>query len=256
MISFSLLSQQLVNLGILPGSVCLVHCAFSKVGPVEHGPGGLIAALEAAVGPAGTLVMPSMTDDDDHVFDPRTTPCRSLGVVADTFWRSPGARRSANPHAFAAKGPAAEYITSPHPLDFPHGPDSPIGRVHELNGWVVLLGVGHDADTTVHLAEAIAGVRYRRPKHVTILHQGRPTALHYKEIDHCCENFRLVDTWLSAEGKQRRGTVGRSIARLARSRDVVATVLAQLHRDQTVFLHPRGVDSQCDEAWQSLGAVA
>ena len=29
--------------------------------------GGLIAALREALGPAGTLVMPGMTEDDDHL---------------------------------------------------------------------------------------------------------------------------------------------------------------------------------------------
>jgi aminoglycoside 3-N-acetyltransferase len=44
-----------------------------------------------AVGQAGTLVMPSMSD---RIFDPVRTPCRRLGVVADTFWLMPGVLRS------------------------------------------------------------------------------------------------------------------------------------------------------------------
>ena len=57
----------------------------TEVGPVENGPAGLIAALQSAVGPGGTLVMPSMTDDDEHIFEPERTPCLGMGVVADTF---------------------------------------------------------------------------------------------------------------------------------------------------------------------------
>ena len=45
------------------------------VGPVENGPAGLIAALQSAVGPGGTLVMPSMTDDE-HIFEPAHTMFR------------------------------------------------------------------------------------------------------------------------------------------------------------------------------------
>src|SRR2546423_1216614 len=88
------LIEQVRKLGVRAGHILLVHTAFSKVGPVEGGPHGLIAALREAVGPEGTLVMPSMTDDDDHPFDPTKTPCLSMGVVADTFWRLPEAARN------------------------------------------------------------------------------------------------------------------------------------------------------------------
>ena len=91
------LTRQLFTLGVTPGSVLLAHCAFSRVGPVEGGPVGLIRALQASLGPAGTLVMPSMTDDDDNVFDPRSTPCAGMGIVADTFWRLPGVLHSTSP---------------------------------------------------------------------------------------------------------------------------------------------------------------
>jgi aminoglycoside N3'-acetyltransferase len=231
----------LLTLGVKPGSVLLVHTAFSKVSPVEGGPRGLIEALQAAVGRLGTLAMPNMSDDDDHPFDPRKTDCPGMGIVADTFWRLPGAIRSDSPHAFAATGPKAAEITAPHPLDAPHGLDSPVGRIYELDGYVLLLGVGHDANTTIHLAENLAGVRYRRPKYATILRDGRPARCDYSEIDHCCQNFNLMDQWLDAEGIERRGIVGHAEARMARSRDIVEVALARLREGETVFLHPVGV---------------
>jgi aminoglycoside 3-N-acetyltransferase len=247
------LTQQLLALGVEPGGVLLVHTSFSKVKPVEDGPIGLIEALRTALGPDATLVMPSMTDDEEAVFDRKASPCTGMGVVADTFWRLPGVLRSDNPHAFAAVGPHAAVIAAPHPVDLPHGPDSPVGRVHELDGRVLLLGVGHDANTTIHLAEYLGGVRYRRKKRALILEDGKPTPIEYGEIDHCCQNFALVDGWLDAQGLQRKGTVGHAEARLARSRDIVKVVTAQVRMNETVFLHPMGVDEECDEARESLG---
>lgn len=246
------LTTQLLELGVTPGVVLLVHTSFSKVGLVEGGPPALIRALQTAIGSEGTLVMPSMTDDDDHPFDPRTTPCTGMGVVADTFWRLPGVARSDSPHSFAAIGPTAARITADHPLDVPHGLISPVGRVYELDGQVLLLGVGHDANTTIHLAESLAGVRYRRPKSVTIIHAGKPIRYRYNEIDHCCANFNFVDHWLDMERGQRRGRVGYGEARLVRSRKVVAAVLSRLRANETVFLHEPGVDIQCDEARASI----
>lgn len=244
--------HQLLTLGVRTGGVLLVHTAFSRVRPVEGGPLGLIEALRAAVGPGGTLAMPSMADDDEHVFDPATTPCAGMGVVADTFRRLPGVLRSDSPHAFAAIGPQADRITAPHPVEIPHGPDSPVGRIHDLDGQVLLLGVGHDANTTVHLAENLAGVRYRLASVATVLVDGRLTRRRYDEVDHCCRNFSLLDGWLEARGRQRRGLVGRGEARLADSRAIVHTAIARLREEETVFLHPPGICAECDQARASL----
>ena len=246
------LRQQLLDLGVIPGGVLLVHCSFSQVKPVENGPPGLILALQAALGPQGTLVMPSMADDDEHPFDPQHTPCIGMGVVAHTFWQLPNVLRSDSPHAFAGQGPQAGRITAPHPVDVPHGLDSPVGRVYELDGQVLLLGVGHEANTTIHLAESLAGVRYRRKKYVLLLKEGQVTRFDYAEIDHCCQNFNLVEAWLAAEKLQRRGRVGYAEARLARSHDIVKVVTAKLQSNETIFLHPPGVDEECDEARASL----
>lgn len=248
------LTTQLLELGVTPGAVLLVHASFSKVGPVEGGPPALIGSLQVAIGPDGTLVMPSMTDDDDHPFDARITPCLGMGVLADTFWRLPGVKRSDSPHSFAAIGPEAARITANHPLDVPHGLNSPVGRVYELDGQVLLIGVGHDANTTIHLAEALAGVRYRRPKSVTINHAGQLTRYCYSEIDHCCANFNLVDHWLDMGRGQCRGQVGYGEARLTHSRSVVEAAVSRLEGNETVFLHEPGVDIQCDEARASIGS--
>lgn len=245
-------SEQLHQLGVKLGDVLLVHCAFSQVKPIEDGPLGLIAALQTAVGPTGTLVMPSMTSDRDHVFDPQATACREMGVVADTFWRLPGVLRSNSPHAFAAQGPAAAQITADHPVDVPHGLDSPVGRAYALGGHVLLLGVDHTHNTTIHLAENLAGVRYRRQKVNTVLDRGMVTRVHYGEVDHCCANFVKVDGWLDARGVQRRGKIGYAEARLFAARDLVDIVVPRLRQDEFALLHPYGVDVQCDEARRSV----
>lgn len=205
------------------------------------------------LGPGGTLAMPSWTGSDDEPFDPRTTPASpDLGVVADTFWRLPGVLRSDHLFAFAAAGPEAARITAgPLPLP-PHTPESPVGRVHDLDGQVLLLGVGHDADTTLHLAELLAGVPYRVPKHCTVLEEGRPVRIEYGENDHCCERFTLADEWLRERGLQSEGRVGHAHARLARSRDVVRLAREHLALDTLLFLHSPGAGcADCDDARQT-----
>src|SRR5262249_34971544 len=110
-VSRTSLLMQLRALGVTRGQVLLVHSSFRALRPVEGGPRGMLEALHEALGPEGTLVMPSWTGEDDFPFDPRTTPAsKDLGVLADTLWRLPGARRSAHPFAFAALGPDAESV--------------------------------------------------------------------------------------------------------------------------------------------------
>ena len=248
-------ADQLRAIGVVEGGVLLVHTSFRAVRPVEGGPQGLIEALRAALGSHGTLVMPSWPGSGDEPFDPLTTPAASdLGIVADTFWRLPGVLRSEHCQAFAAAGPEAAWITSdPLPLP-PHSPESPAGRVHDLDGQVLLLGVGHDADTMLHLAEILAGVPYRVPRHCTVLRDGHAVRIDYGENDHCCERFALADEWLRAEGLQREAEVGHAHARLARARDIVGVALERLARDSLLFLHdPSAGCAECDEARRAAG---
>lgn len=247
------IAMQLGALGVERGGILLLHTSFRAIRPIEGGPLGLIEAVRDALGPEGTLVMPSWTGDDDEPFDPSTTPAApDLGVVADTFWRLPRVLRSDHAHACAAAGPEAVAITAdPLPLP-PHAPASPVGRVHDRGGQVLLLGVGHDANSTLHLAELLAGVPYRIPKHCTILRKGRRVRIEYDENDHCCQRFALADDWLRMRGLQAEGRVGHAHARLARARDIVEVTRERLASDPLLFLHPAGAGcAECDIARRS-----
>jgi aminoglycoside 3-N-acetyltransferase len=248
---------QLRALGVRPGGALVVHTSFRAVRPVEGGPLGLIAALREALGPAGTLVLPTMTGSRRAApYDPAGTPTRGMGVVAETFWRLPGVLRSDHPTAsFAAAGPDAARITAPQPLEPVHGPDSPIGRVWALDGQVLLLGVDHTADTTVHLGECLAGAPYRRRKWATVRLEGAPRRVAFGEPDHCGRSFALLDAWLRPGGDQREGAVGHATARLVGSRDVVRVVTERLGADPLRFLcAPGNGCAECDDARQSIPA--
>lgn len=248
------LREQLRELGLERGDVVLVHTSFRAIRPVDGGPEAVIDALMETVGPEGTIVMPSWTDDDEEIFDPTSYEVDDhLGVVADSFWQRPGVLRGTHPFAVAAWGRHADHITSAPFIVPPHAPDSGVARAHDLDGKVLLLGCDHDANTTVHLAELMADVPYRVPHHVTILEDGRPTRIDYGENDHCCIGFNQAEGWLEARSLQRKGSFGGGIARLMRAKDVTATVVEELASDRCRLLHPRGECRDCDEAWASVG---
>lgn len=122
-----------------------------------------------------------------------------------------------------------------------------------MDGQVLLLGVNHDANTTVHLAEILAGVPYRVAKYCTVFKDGTTQRIHYGENDHCRARFRLVDEWLRREGLQSEGRVGNAHARLVRSRSVVRVVKPRLESEPLLFLHVSDHGcAECDEARRSV----
>lgn len=248
--------EQLREFGVREGGVLLVHTSFKAVRPVEGGPLGLIRALRAALGDTGTLVMPTMTDGES-VFDPRSTPTADMGITAELFWRQPGVLRSTHPGgSFAAEGPHAEEICRPQPLSPPHGPDSPVGRVHALGGQVLLLGVTHSEDTTLHLAEALARVPYSVTHPCVVEEAGVVRTVEIAETDHCCRGFRLADGWLRERGLQREGKVGHADARLCDSRNVVRLAVEHLVAEPLVFLCPPEAGcEECDLARASVSGA-
>lgn len=244
---------QLRALGVREGGVLLVHTAFSRVRPIEGGPRGLIEALTRAVGPRGTVVMPTMTDGKS-VFDPKSTPSVGMGIVAETFWREPGVLRSTHPGgSFAARGPDAAKICAPQILSPPHGMDSPVGRVYELGGQVLLLGAGHSENTTLHLAEALANVPYSVTHPCVVEENGVVTTVDIAETDHCCQGFVQADGWLRERGLQRESKVGNADARLLDSRALIDVAVPKLRASPLIFLcAPDKRCGECDAARASV----
>ncbi|HEX5938947.1 MAG TPA: AAC(3) family N-acetyltransferase [Dehalococcoidia bacterium] len=170
------LAEDLRRLGLPAGSVVLVHSSLSKLGWVCGGPGAVILALREVVGAEGTIVMPAHSGElSDPAgwenppvpeswwepiregmppFDPSLTATRQMGAIAELFRQQPGVLRSYHPNdSFAAQGRHAAAITEGHSLAYGLGEDSPLARVYELDGLVLLLGVGHGNNTSLHLAE-------------------------------------------------------------------------------------------------------
>lgn len=58
------LTADLCRLGVVAGDVVMVHASLRAVGPVPAGADGVIDALEAAVGPRGTLLLNLGARDD------------------------------------------------------------------------------------------------------------------------------------------------------------------------------------------------
>lgn len=179
------LADELRRCGMAEGQTVLVHMAMSKLNWVVGGAQAVIMAFLDVLGKDGTLMMPTHTlynidpaewnhppvpeswiqtiRDHTPAYDPRTSPTLQMGTVPELFRTWPGAFRSAHPAtSFAALGPNAHYLIDDHPLEDETGDGSPIGRLYDLNGEVLLLGVEHWNNTSLHLAESRASYPGKR----------------------------------------------------------------------------------------------
>jgi aminoglycoside 3-N-acetyltransferase len=172
------LQRDLHGIGIRQGDVVLVHCSLRSLGWVSGGPVAVVQALLDVVGNRGTIAMPTHSaglSDPAHwrhppvptawieiirstmpAYEAATTPTGGMGAVAEVFRTWPGARRSAHPAtSMAAWGRHADEIIARHELSDPLGPTSPLGALYQLNAKTLLIGVGFNRCTALHLAEDI-----------------------------------------------------------------------------------------------------
>ncbi|GAB4276887.1 MAG: AAC(3) family N-acetyltransferase [Candidatus Promineifilaceae bacterium] len=247
------IAEDLRRLGLQPGMTVLVHSSLSKIGYVVAGAVSVIYALQDVLTPEGTLVMPAHTGDysdpaewqnppvpavwHEHIrqnmplFDPARTPTRNMGAIPELFRTWPDVVRSSHPSvSFAAWGHYACQITGNHALEFGLGEGSPLARIYELDGYVLLLGVGYNRNTSMHLGEVRAGVRRQVLCGAPMLVNGRSRWTTYREIDYDDEPFPQIGTEMEVAGLVTRGYVGKAECRLFSQRTAVDFTEAWLQR--------------------------
>jgi len=245
-VTIEMLVADLVGLGIEPGTTLLLHSSLSSLGYVCGGAQTVIGAMRTVLGDGGTLVVPTHSGDNSDpadwvappvpepwwpiirsampAFDPRLTPTRGMGAIPNSLLRQPDARRSAHPQvSFAAVGHHASEITSGHRLDERLGITSPLGRIYDLEGSVLLVGVGHDRNTSLHLAEYLASWPSKRtcPQGAAVLVEGERRWVTFTDLDIDESDFPAIGAAFEATGSARRGRVGHAVAVLMPQRALV-----------------------------------
>ncbi|WP_040950002.1 aminoglycoside N(3)-acetyltransferase [Gorillibacterium massiliense] len=170
------LIDQFKKCGLQAGQTVMVHTSLRKLGFVVGGAETVIRALLEIVGEEGTLIMPSQTwknlDPSTGVhweepvewwpilrehwpaYDKEVTPAIGMGAVAEMLRTWPGAKRSDHPaRSLAAVGKHAAFLTENHDLSNIFGDGSPLDKLYQLDGYVLLIGVSYDKNTSLHLAE-------------------------------------------------------------------------------------------------------
>ncbi|MGD0054970.1 MAG: AAC(3) family N-acetyltransferase [Acidimicrobiales bacterium] len=232
------LARDLGELGLTNGSTVLVHSSLSALGYVVGGARSVVMALLEVLGEGGTLVVPthsSELSDPRHwhhpaipeswwptvresmpAYDAQLTLTRQMGSVPEVARRLPGARRSAHPRvSFCAVGANADFIIDDHRLENGFDEHSPLARLYDLGAQVLLLGVGHANNTSLHLAEGRAAIAHPIiTEGAPMLVDGRRQWVSYRCIDYRADDFDQVGAALARAGLERVAKVGAGPSRL------------------------------------------
>jgi aminoglycoside N3'-acetyltransferase len=169
------LAADLARMGIAQGDTLFIHSSLKSLGYIDGGATTVVQALQDAVGPQGTLVIPTYympggsiratCEMQDYVFDVRKDGT-NMGRLPESFLACTGIHRSVHPtHSVSAWGRHAAYLTEAHhraPSVFGEG--SPWQRFVDVDHAKVLgLGISMGPVTFYHVLEDAMGAAFPVP---------------------------------------------------------------------------------------------
>lgn len=232
------LIEDLKSGGLKSEETIIVHSSLSSLGWVCGGPVTLVQALMDLITEKGNIIMPAHSEEytdpsywknppveeswwstireEMPAYQPEITPCRDIGIVPETFRKFPDVKRSSHPAvSFTAWGSESKYIISEHSLKNSLGPNSPLGKLYKSKGKILLIGVNHDRNTSLHLAEHKAN--FKKTKEIQggpILKDGKRIWLEYEDLKY--EDSDFIDVGEAFENKinYQEFNIGHTTARL------------------------------------------
>lgn len=249
----------LKNVGVHEGQTIMVHTSLSSFGFVCGGAQTVIEALLECTGEEGTLMMPAQSwknldpetgvhweeprewwqtiRDNWPAYDKAITPTNTMGAVAEMFRKWPGALRSDHPaRSVAALGRYAEYLTRDHDLSNIFGEGSPVGKLYELDGYVLLMGVGYDKNTSIHLADVRAEYpgKHYVTEHSAMMVNGKREWAAYQTLFVDGEDFEQIGEAFELQGNTSRVLLGNGSICLMRQRELVDFAVDWIQQNRRV----------------------
>lgn len=240
------LKEGLKRCGIEKGDSVIVHTSLRNLGFVCGGPQIVIEALLETVGEEGTIMMPTQSwknldptagvhweeteewwqliRDNWPAYDPVITPTNTMGAVAEMFrsWR--GAVRSDHPaRSFAAVGKYADFLIRDHDLEDIFGENSPIGKLYQLDGKVLLIGVGYDKNTSLHLADVRADYpgKHNEKASSAMFVEGKREWVTYETLAVDGEDFEQIGEAFEKENEVMKVQIGNAVVTSMKQRPLV-----------------------------------
>lgn len=232
--------------GVDKGQTIMVHTSLSSLGFVCGGAQTVIEALLESVGADGTIMMPTQSwknldptagvhweepeewwqtiRDNWPAYNKDITPTNTMGAVAEMFRKWPGTLRSDHPaRSVAANGKNADYLTKDHSLSNIFGEGSPLGKLYELDGYVLLIGVGYDKNTSLHLADVRAEYpgKHDNMEYSAIMEKGERVWKGYSTLFVDGEDFDEIGEDFEKEHSVQRVSLGNGMIAFMKQRELV-----------------------------------
>ncbi|MHA1925146.1 MAG: aminoglycoside N(3)-acetyltransferase [Candidatus Thorarchaeota archaeon] len=249
--------QDLAGIGLTSGDVVVVHSSLSRMGWVVGGPVTVINAMMQVVTVEGTIAMPTHTSGNSEpthwvappvpedwwpiiriempAYQPSITPADSVGIIPETFRGFPDVLRSKHPQAsVAAWGKNAEEVVKTHRLEMTFGTDSPWDRLYDLNAKVLLIGVEHISNTSLHLAEVKAALP-NQPTELqgaAIEENGERVWKAWTEIQYYFEDFPQIGQAFEESIGYQPVKIGQAESRLLSMRALIDFAVDWLHTNR------------------------
>jgi aminoglycoside 3-N-acetyltransferase len=240
------LKSDFKTLGITAGSVIIMHSSLSEIGWTVGGAVSVIQALMEILTSKGTLIMPTFSSGNSDptkwenppvperwwdivktempAYQPKITPTREMGIIVETFRKWPKVIRSAHPSlSFAAWGKYAKFIIKDHRITSGLGEHSPLARIYDLNGKILLIGVNHYNNTSLHLGEyrsEFSGKNYILNGSALIVKKKKQW-VEYEDLDHNSDDFEKLGIDFESEINYMPGKVGIAETRLISQRKMI-----------------------------------
>jgi len=252
------IKNALMEVGVHKGQTVMVHTSLSSLGYVCGGAQTVIEALMECIGSEGTIMMPTQSwknldpktgvywqepkewwdviRENIPAYDKRITPTNTMGAVAEMFRQWEGTLRSDHPaRSVAAWGHYAEFLTKNHDLSNIFGEGSPIGRLYELDGYVLLIGVGYDKNTSLHLADVRA--EYPNKHMVTessaVIVDGKRAWKSYETLAVDGEDFEEIGKAFEQTGQVKHAKLGNGILSMMSQRALVDFAVKWIGENRT-----------------------
>jgi aminoglycoside 3-N-acetyltransferase len=267
-ISHDRLVSDFKSLGLGKGDLVAMHSSLKSIGQVEGGADTVIDALLDCIGCDGTLMTPTFThcfegSKNLQPFDKNSTPALT-GLITETLRKRTEAYRSLHPtHSAAAIGRLADEITRDHLKATPLGIGSPFHRLHEHDGSILLLGVGHNTNSFVHVAEVMVGVSYANvycwlhldwlPSARFIDEEGREQILDIYECPGDSRAFPKLNALMRGRGYLREGLIGHAPSQLMKASHLFEVVRDAVAEEPAFVLCDEGACKACDVRRSSIG---
>lgn len=216
------IADSLRSMGLKQGDIVLLHSSLISLGKVNGGPAAVVDAFLDVIGTDGTLLVP--------VFG-------ALGILTDEVKNRPDAVISPCPvGTLAAIGKDAEELCRDHwKAETAHGNDTPYTRIAEKGGFICLLGVDQDRNTTLHSVEALLELPYMNTATRTFTTpEGEEVTKSWKFYPGPHRDFIGLDAKL--EPAITRGRIGNAQVRLINAQRMYDIALAIGNQDPAFVL--------------------